>query len=166
MASWNAPERTLLLVGEGAHEVAFLRHVKNIFAPRGCGLGITIKNARGKGALHVINWTVKQIQNAAYDACATLLDTDTDFTPVVVKIANDHEIQLLKSEPCLETMLLQMLGIKKIAHGRDKLKDQILPFVNGDPTISEHYAQHFTKELLIKARKKHPTIDELLRLFE
>jgi hypothetical protein len=56
MAIWKA-QRTLLLVGEGYHEEAFLSHVKQIYAPRGCGLAVTIKNAHGKGAMHVIDWT-------------------------------------------------------------------------------------------------------------
>ena len=49
MNAWTA-YRTLLLVGEGATEEAFLRHVKSIYAPRGAGLKVTIKNAHGKGA--------------------------------------------------------------------------------------------------------------------
>gem|GEM_PF-2578925 len=41
--------RTLLIVGEGRHEEAFLNHLKQLYVPRGCGLSVTIKNARGKG---------------------------------------------------------------------------------------------------------------------
>jgi len=44
--------RTLLLVGEGATEVAFLKHVKSLFVPRDAGLKVTIKDAHGKGANH------------------------------------------------------------------------------------------------------------------
>ena len=43
---------TLLLVGEGETEVAFLSHVKALYAPRGCGLAIKVICARGKGAAH------------------------------------------------------------------------------------------------------------------
>jgi len=78
MAIWKA-QRTLLIVGEGRHEVAFLNHLKHLYVPRGCGLSVTIKNARGKGALHVINWTARQIANVDYDAVAALLDTDSDW---------------------------------------------------------------------------------------
>ncbi len=111
MEKWSA-RRTLLFVGEGAHEVAFLSHLKNLFVLRGCGLHVKIKNARGKGALHVVEWAVKQIRSAAYDTCAVLVDTDTDFTPEVAKIAKKNKIILLKSEPCLEALLLRVLGKK------------------------------------------------------
>ena len=69
----------MLIVGEGRHEMAFLNHLKQLYVPRGCGLGLTIKNAGGKGALHVIEWTIRQMANADFDTVATLLDTDTDW---------------------------------------------------------------------------------------
>ncbi len=77
MVNWKA-QRTLLIVGEGRHEEAFLNHLKKLYVPRGCGLSVTIKNARGKGALHVVSWTARQIANADYDVVAVLLDTDVD----------------------------------------------------------------------------------------
>ena len=58
MDNWKV-QRTLLIVGEGGAEEAFLKHVKHLYVPRGCGLIVTIKNARGKGAQHVINWTAR-----------------------------------------------------------------------------------------------------------
>lgn len=84
MAIWKA-QGTLLIVGEGYHEEAFLSHVKQIYAPRGCGLAVTIKNARGKGAMHVVDWTIKQIANAQFDIVAAMLDTDEGWSPNVAK---------------------------------------------------------------------------------
>jgi hypothetical protein len=86
MAVWKA-QRTLLMVGEGFHEEAFLHHVKRLFAPRGCGLSVTVKNAQGKGAKHVVEWTGRQVENTAYDTVAVLLDTDTDWSLAVAKLA-------------------------------------------------------------------------------
>jgi hypothetical protein len=42
--------RTLLIVGEGADEQAFLSYLKQQLVPRRAGLMVTIKNAKGKGA--------------------------------------------------------------------------------------------------------------------
>jgi hypothetical protein len=161
MKIWKA-QRTLLLVGEGAHEEAFLTHVKNIYVPRGCGLHVKIKNARGKGAKHVIDWTLKQMENAAYDTCGVLLDTDTDFTSEVIRKARLRNIQLLTSEPCLEAMLLRALGKKLTSN----LKKQILPFLNYNPTISENYQKYFSQKLLEDFRKNEKTINNLLALLE
>jgi hypothetical protein len=48
-------KRTLLIVGEGADEKAFLSYLKEQLVPRGAGLMVTIKNAKGKGAKGVLD---------------------------------------------------------------------------------------------------------------
>lgn len=162
MAIWKA-QRTLLIVGEGYDEEAFLNHVKQLYAPRGCGLIVTIKNARGKGAQHVIDWTRRQTANIDYDAVAALLDTDTDWTPVVAKLAKTKKIQVLKSEPCFESLMLRLLGENPIGDAK-ALKTQFSPFVNHDATQRHHYATHFGSERLQAGRVHEPTIDTLLKL--
>lgn len=161
-ANWKA-QRTLLIVGEGADEVAFLNHVKQLYVPRGCGLTVKIKNAQGKGAKHVIEWTGRQIANVAYDAVATLLDTDTDWSPAVEKIAKKNRIQVLTSEPCFEALMLRVLGEspKGNAHA---LKKQFAPFVNNDATQRENYAMHFSPECVQAGRLHEQAIDALLKL--
>ena len=72
--------RTVLLVGEGDAEVLFLQHLKSLYVQRGSGVAVTIKNARGKGAAHVVDFARRQSSNAAFDAVAALLDTDTDWS--------------------------------------------------------------------------------------
>ena len=69
----------LLLVGEGDAEVQLIQHLKRLYVERGSGIVVTIKNARGKGAGHVVDFAYRQSRNAAYDAKAALLDTDTDW---------------------------------------------------------------------------------------
>lgn len=162
MTHWKA-SRTLLLVGEGRTEEAFLNHVKQIYAPRGCGLRVTITNARGKGALHVVEWTVRQRGVAAYDKVAVLLDTDQDWSDVVAKKARQARIQVLKSEPVFEAMMLRL--IHQSDNGDAKtLKARLAPFVGNDSLISENYAAHFGQPCLEAGRRIEPTIDALLGL--
>lgn len=162
MATWKT-QRTLLIVGEGADEVAFLNHVKQLYAPRGCGLLVTIKNAQGKSAKHAIEWTGRQTAIAAYDVAAALLDTDTDWSPEVAKFAKKKKIRVLTSEPCFEALMLRVLGAnpKDNAHA---LKKQFAPFVNNDATQSQNYALHFSRERLQAGRAQELTIDALLKL--
>jgi Ni2+-binding GTPase involved in maturation of urease and hydrogenase len=124
MAKWKT-YRTLLIVGEGYHEEAFLNHIKQF--PRVCGQDqkITIKNAKGKGANHIVEWTIRQIANAAYDKVAVLLDTDTDWTPAVKKRAQSKKIQVLTSDTCLEEMLLRVICVTPRDHRM--LKKQLAP---------------------------------------
>ncbi|MHB9119348.1 MAG: hypothetical protein ACYC2R_13905 [Burkholderiales bacterium] len=156
--------RTLLIVGEGADEVAFLKHVRQLYVPRGCGLSVKIMNAQGKGAKHVIEQTGRQIANAAYDAVAALLDTDTDWSPAVEKLAKKKKIRVLKSELCFEALMLRVLG-KNPNGNAQALKKQFAPFVNNDATKSRNYAEHFGSEYLQAGRSHEPSIDALLKLF-
>jgi len=50
--------RTVLVVGEGDAEVMFLQQLMSLFVVRGSGVVVTIKNARGKGAAHVVDFAV------------------------------------------------------------------------------------------------------------
>lgn len=162
MAIWKA-KRTLLIVGEGRHEEAFLNHMRQLYAPRGCGLAVTVKNARGKGAQHVIDWTIRQIANAQYDTVAAMLDTDQDWNATVEKRAKAKKIQVLPSEPCFDAVLLRLLGKNPAGDGKT-LKKQLAPFVSNDPTVAQNYAAHFGPECLEAGRIREPTIDALLKL--
>jgi hypothetical protein len=154
-------QRTLLIVGEGHDEAAFLVHVKSLFITRGCGLSVTIKNAQGKGAKHVVEYTIGQKKNAAYDHVAALLDTDTDWTDTVRARAENNDIVVLKSEPCLEAVLLRVMG-KKDQGNSNKLKKQLRAALAGDASEKESYATRFTKAVLEKVRE--PSIEALINL--
>jgi len=159
---WKA-QRTLLIVGEGDTECAFLQYTKHLYVQRGCGLSVTIKNARGKGAKHVIDWTIRQMANAEYDSVAALLDTDTDWTPAVRKRAQQKKITLLTSEPCFEGLMLRVLGQSSIGNA-DTLKKKFAPYVNHDSTRSAHYAKNLGQKILETSRARERTIDALLKL--
>jgi hypothetical protein len=162
MAIWQT-QRTLLIVGEGHTEEAFLLHVKRLYAPRGCGLGVTIKNARGKSANHVVEWTIRQIANAQYDTVAVMFDTDVGWTPAVAKLAAKKKIVLLKSDSCFEELMLRSLGLTP--NGDSKaLKKQFAPYVNGDALQIGNCAKHFGSAHLEDCRLQEPTIDALLKL--
>jgi hypothetical protein len=162
MKKWKI-NKTLLIVGEGYDELAFLNHIKQFPGVCGQGVQITIKNARGKGALGVIEWTRRQTLNTAYDQVAAMIDTDTDWTPEAQKLAKANKIQVIASDPCLEALLLRLIG--KIPGEAKTLKSQFAPFVNGDATLRESYAAHFGQAVLLRGRGKEAAIDELLKLF-
>lgn len=164
MMKWQA-KRTLLLVGEGRHEEAFLNHVKQLYVPRGSGLAVTIKNARGKGAKHVIEWTGRQSANVAYDKVAAMLDTDTDWTPAVAKLARAKRIQVLASEPCFDAVMLRLLG-QPANDDAKSLKRRLAAFLHDDPTDPANYLEHFNADCLEAGRADEATIDTLLKLLE
>ncbi|OGT48818.1 MAG: hypothetical protein A3E82_08390 [Gammaproteobacteria bacterium RIFCSPHIGHO2_12_FULL_38_11] len=161
MSTWKAKE-TLLIVGEGYSEVAFLNHVKQLFSERVDGRQIKIKNAKGKGAKHVIDWTIRQTFNADYDRVAVVFDTDTTcWNSDVRKKAEKNSITLLASEPCFEAMLLRVLG-KSDSGVASALKKRFALYVNNDSTVMENYGKFFPKKILMESTEK--SIQNLLKL--
>lgn len=165
MSKSRQQKQTLLLVGEGYDEEAFLKYLKSQLVGRDAGLEVKIKNAKGKGAKHVIDWTIRQAKQADYDKVAALLDTDTDWTPAVQKKAKTENIIVLTSDPCFEAMLLRLIGVTPEIDTK-KLKKQFEPYVNDDSTVPENYSVNFSHEMLKNKREMEITIDELLKLFK
>ena len=163
MTIWRT-YRTLLLVGEGRTEEAFLQHVKSLYAPRGCGLSVKVKNARGKGAWHVVEWTSRQLAIARYDAVAVLFDTDKDWSESVARRARAARIKVLKSEPYFEAMMLRLLNQSDVGDSK-ALKGRFAPFVRNDALRAGNYADHFGKDFLEAQRGREAAIDALLSLF-
>lgn len=165
MSKSRAQKQTLLLVGEGYDEEAFLKYLKSQLVGREAGLEVKIKNAKGKGAKHVIDWTIRQAKQAEYDVVAALLDTDTDWTPAVQKQARTMKIIVLTSNPCFEAMMLRLIGVTAEIDTK-KLKKQFEPYVNGVSTVPENYSVNFSPDRLKSKRQMEMTIDELLKLLK
>lgn len=146
MRNWKT-QKSLLIVGEGYNEEAFLNHVKQIYVSRGCGLRVTIKNARGKTPQHIIEWTARQMAIAEYHKVAVMLDNDTNWTAKTVSLAKRKKILLLKSDPCFEAVMLRLLK-KPISGDTKALKKQFAPYVNNLPNELSQYSTHFGENCL------------------
>lgn len=159
---WKTIE-TVLLVGEGADEEAFLHHVKTTFVPRGSGKTVKVKNAQGKGATHVVEWTIRQMATAEFDTVAIMLDTDKDWTLEAQKMAADKGIILLPSDPRFEAVMLRLLSQPHAGNAQTQ-KKQFAPFVRNKPTEPESYQDYFGGNDLLANRLKVPSIDRLLKI--
>ncbi|UXH76609.1 hypothetical protein [Roseateles amylovorans] len=108
--------RTALLVGEGQAEVELLSHLRSIYTSDRQGCQLTIRNARGHGAGHVVKHAIALKRQAAFDRTAVLLDTDTDWTPATRVLARRHAIRIFSCTPCLEAWVLGLID-EPIRHG-------------------------------------------------
>lgn len=156
--------RTVLLVGEGDSEVQWLQHVKGLYVVRGCGLAVTIKNARGKGAAHVVDVTIRQSLNAAFDVKGALLDTDTDWTEKTKAKARKNKVQVIAAEPCLEGFLLMLHGRPVDGRSSAQLKRDFLERFGTNATQADVYVKHFGKNFLDAGRVRIPQLELLLGL--
>jgi hypothetical protein len=157
-------QRTVLLVGEGDAEIAFVRHLKSLYVARGSGVAVTLKNARGKSALSVVQVAINQSRNADFDVKAALLDTDTGWDEKTQKVARKAKVKVLLCIPCLEAMLIGVHGDIQQSQSSNNLK-RIFETRFGAPAHDASlYPKHFSKELLEKARLKSAVLEELLTL--
>lgn len=136
---------TLLLVGEGHAEKAFLSHLKSIFSN---GIfRVTIVTAGGKGPEHVINYALACKRYDGYDYVVVLLDTDLVWPRKVIEAALTSGLCLVGSEPCLEGLLLELIGVKK-AETNHECKVLLHPMLSGICTDRDSYCAIFTEDVL------------------
>lgn len=157
--------KTLLIVGEGDSEEAFLKHLREIYCSGGAGVAVTVRNAHGKGPENVIDHAARQAKIYSYDARAALLDTDILWTDKLKKEARKAKIDMVGSVPCFEGLLLSILGRRPADQCAD-CKKTIQQLIDVDLTERQSYAKHFPKAVLDAARLKIVELDQLLTAFE
>ena len=160
-----AQQKTVLIVGEGFSDTAFLKHLKSIYDSRHSGVRVTIKNAQGKGSNNVIDTAIKTHRRFAYDLVGVLYDIDVPLTPGFARKARTAKLILVETEPCLEGLLLKILK-KYVPNSCKDCKSGIRgDLIGNDLTESAAYAG-FTKETLEKSRSSIPDLDRLILLIQ
>jgi len=169
MARHSSPQiaqrQTLLAVGEGKADAAFLRYLRGLYCSDRQGVSVTLRNANGKGPSNVISTAIGALRIASFDQKLCLLDTDIIWTAKNISEAKRHKIQLIGAVPCLEGLLLHILG-KSVPTGSDECKRQLKSITGKSMLEAEDYAGYFPHELLQHARIRMAELDRLLRLFE
>lgn len=156
---------TVLLVGEGDADVAFIKHLKTQYVPRGVGVTVTVRNAHGHGPENVLDRVIGQSRNSQFDINGALLDRDIPWTVALEEKARKQRIKLIGSIPCLEGFLLSILGIGAPEQSND-CKARLHPRLNGSPYEPRSYAKPFPKSVLDDMRVRIDELDRLLKLLE
>ena len=157
----RAARHTILLVGEGATDSAFLKHIKSLYITRGCGVGVTIRNAHGKGPDHVVDYAIRQCRNAAYDRVVALLDTDLEMSATTRRRARSKKIRIIGTTPCLEGLLLKLLG-ENVPTTSAECKARVGDTFPVRLTSPEDYQANFPKDLLDERRDDVTELGRLL----
>lgn len=156
--------RTVLIVGEGDAEVCFLRHLKSLYVQRGSGVAVAIKNARGKGAQHVVDFAIRQSRNAEYDVKVALLDVDTDWNDKTRKLAKSGKVLVLPCVPCLEAELLRCHDVAVHGLNTQQVKALFSKRFKATASVEDVYRKQFPPDLLANARGRVENIAALLTL--
>ena len=157
----RAARHTILLVGEGTTDSAFLKHIKSLYIRRGSGVSATVRNAHGKGPDQVVDYAIRQCRNAAYDRVVALLDADLEMLAAAHRRSRAKKIQIISAEPCLEGLLLKILGEYVPTTSAD-CKARVGDILPARLTVPEDYQANFPKELLDERRDDVTELGKLL----
>lgn len=162
-ASARVTRQTALVVGEGYAEVLVLGHIRSLYTGDREGVRLTVKNARGRGAAHVVDMARRHAAVAAYDTAAALFDVDTSCTAAARQLAKRGRIELLEQDPCLEAWLLAVHGIQNPDYTTAQHK-RLFERQFGCEAHESSYLGRFDREAFDRARESIEVLDNLLTL--
>lgn len=182
MSRKRQQRKTCIINGEGKAEQAFLRHLNGLYAQtRKCHVEVASGLYSGSGGSPV-DVAVKMFQackGRSFDYGFILIDSDTLtlyddelFSRAKKKIPTQQRCNLPKqyrslvSTPCLESLLLEVHGIRE--HGETSLcKKAFYRKFNKDVHMltQSDWAKHFSKGMLEANNLNIPTLMNLLKVF-
>lgn len=143
----HASIASLIVVGEGPHDEAFIGHMKVLYDNRATNQKVKVESADGGSPSDIINYVVRK-KHISYDRKVILMDSDIPLKQQDRDNAKKNNITLIQSTPiCLEGMLLEVLGLKA-PKSNDACKSKLHPRLSGSPTMKSSYASLFTKDVL------------------
>ncbi len=161
----RAVRETLLVVGEGDAEVAFVRHAKRTYSDV-LGRSVQEINAHGKGGKHVLDTARRRANNRDHDKVVLLLDTDTDWGDEErakarkSRVGKRGKLDVIESEPCLEAWLLKILGVE--AEGDTRHMKRVFKATTGCEAHEPDWLGQLTRAVLDEARERVPQLAELM----
>ena len=161
------PNRTVLAVGEGETEKAFLNYLKSIYNTRDNGVSVKIVYAGGGSPECVIGYAVK-MNPKNYDESYIIMDKDLTCRPAYRRKAASGRIEIIWCEPCIEAVFLRILGkdinpaIHDSQHCKRTFEQNYLD--ENKKLVPEEYAQIFPRELLEERRGHVRELDAMICL--
>ena len=161
----KATRKTVLLCCEGKADQTFVAYLRSIYTARRPGAPyVWPKQAGGKGGNHVIATLLGELRCAKPDRAVALLDADCPPTSAKHREARQNGIEFIILAPCLEGLLLKVLG-QKVPQSSQACKSRLKAIDCRDPFQPGFYAKHFPKGLLDAVRQSVVELDALLSLF-
>ena len=166
-------KKTILIVGEGPTEKAFLQHIKQLYVTRDMDIVVKVECGSGGSPQSVVEKAVRLKSSRSYDKCFVLVDSDVAFEPdgeLQKRIKKKPRIEMLNATPCIEGLMLAILKHPKFSQAKtssDECKRMFDKYVPEDKkTDKRSYEGIFSKEILEARRKNVEELDCILRAKE
>lgn len=162
---------TALIYCEGAHDLAFVRHLKKIYASKSVSNTHFTARQGGGGAPITL---VEDAMRIPGDFDRTMVKMDADRPKAEYKtaetLATGRKITMSYSDPCLDALLLTILkpssdySLKGSAYCKKEFEGEFITANKRSSSLL--YERFFTRTVLQEARKHIPELDEIIRYFE
>ena len=165
VAKTRVVREALLVVVEGDAEIAFVRHLKRTYSDV-LGRSVQEINAHGKGGKHVLDTARRRANNRDHDKVVLLLDTDTDWGDEdrakarKSRVGKRGKLDVIESEPCLETWLLKILGVE--TDGNTQHMKRTFKAITGCEAHEPEWMQQIIRAVLDEARERVPQLAALM----
>lgn len=165
---------TILIVGEGPTEKAFLQYLKELYVARDYDCAVKIECGSGGSPRCVVQKAIRLRGSRAYDKCYVLFDADrpleTDYK-LSDRMNKRARIEILKATPCIEGLLLAILkhpGFSQESAASDDCKrDFHAGYISEDKKMDKRsYAGKFSKAMLDSQRTQIIELDLILKAMQ
>ncbi len=157
-------KKTALVFGEGLKEARFLRYLNRLYT-RGNRVTVFVRSGRGGTADQVVIDAGRGL--AGHDKRIVVLDNDKPVLEMkkARSEAGRRGIELIENTPCLEAVLLSILGVEVKRKGSGWCKKELESNYMVEAT-EEMYFRMFPKKLLNKQKEKFLMLSRIISIME
>lgn len=141
---------TLLIVGEGPDDQAFIKHMNQELRADNSHIRPKIEKQSGGSPGNIITNAVRKYEHQSFDQRYLVLDSDIPISQQDHDKAKEHGYRIIQWSPvCLEGALLDVLG-EKVSSNEPaaSLKKRLHPLLDGHHTDSAAYQSRFPRVVL------------------
>jgi len=163
----RSTKKTVLIVGEGPTERAFLRYVKELYIRRDMDVSVNVECGAGGSPRNVVEKAIRLCGSRGYDKCFVLIDADIPLNAdkkLRIRMKRKPKIEILRSTPCIEGLFLSILGVTG-NNSSDQCKSTFeATYLSADKkTDKRSYVRLFPKELLDQKRTRIRELNNILK---
>ena len=155
--------QTVFIACEGESEKNFIQFLVGTWGTRYSGYTVRIKSCDGGGLKHMAKKVTRSIIDSE-GPCCLLLDQFTVEKERGFQVPKP--IELIKSNPCLEAMICQILGSEKTFEGVSEkdCKKYLKEKYGCDEITKKWLEQNIKKEMLEEKEKSIPCLKKLRQI--
>jgi len=159
-------KKTILIVGEGATEKAFLRYLKELYITRDMDIAVNVECGFGGSPRNVVEKAIRLCGGRNYDKCFVLIDADIPLSAnktLLARMKRRPATEVLISTPCIEGLFLTILEHDvKISSDKCKSIFESTYLTSDRKTDKRAYERLFPKKMLDKKRIVINELDNIL----